>query len=277
MIDVARADVKPLTRDFATKNAGDDSRMRAASHMKGAGMKLGYFIMPVHPQGRDYRETLREDREAFILAYKLGYAEAFCGEHLTDRVENIPNAMMFLASLAAETKHITLGTAVVNLPYIHPLIVASNAAMLDTLLEGRFILGIGPGILRTDAEAVEMPETDRQARYLESLDHIVALWTGEAPYNLKGRFWNISTEKTLWPEIGLGSIVKPFRKPHPRIMGTAASPDSEGIAALGRRGWLAASSNLLHANWLGSHWTNYARGCAETGRTADRKNWRVGR
>ena len=116
-------------------------------------MKLGFFTMPVHPQGRSYPDTLKEDREAFILADRLGYSEAYCGEHLTDEVENIPNSMMFIATLLGHPQ-IKLGTAVINLPHSHPAIVASNAAMLDNLLEGRFIMGIGAGILRSDAEAL---------------------------------------------------------------------------------------------------------------------------
>ena len=40
-------------------------------------MKLGFFIMPVHPLGRNYAETLREDRDAFILADQLGYSEGY--------------------------------------------------------------------------------------------------------------------------------------------------------------------------------------------------------
>ena len=54
-------------------------------------MKLGYFTMPVHPPARSYVETLKEDREAFILADRLGYSEGYCGEHLTDLAENIPS------------------------------------------------------------------------------------------------------------------------------------------------------------------------------------------
>jgi hypothetical protein len=61
----------------------------------GAGMRLGYFTMPVHPMHRDWSVTLREDREAIILADKLGFYDAFMGEHLTDRCENVTNSMLF--------------------------------------------------------------------------------------------------------------------------------------------------------------------------------------
>ena len=125
-------------------------------------MKLGFFTMPVHPQGRDYAQTLKEDREAFILADRLGYSEGYCGEHLTDAVENIPNSMMFIATLLDATRQMKVGTAVANLPHSHPAVIASNAAMLDNLFEGRFILGVGAGILRSDAEALGLLDANRQ-------------------------------------------------------------------------------------------------------------------
>jgi alkanesulfonate monooxygenase SsuD/methylene tetrahydromethanopterin reductase-like flavin-dependent oxidoreductase (luciferase family) len=199
-------------------------------------MKLGFFTMPVHPQGRDYAQTLKEDREAFILADKLGYTEGYCGEHLTDAVENIPNSLMFIATLLDATKQMKVGTAVANLPHSHPVIVASNAAMIDNLFEGRFILGVGAGILRSDAEALGLLDQDRQAMFVEAIDQILAIWAGEAPYDIKGKFWNVSTMKTNWPAVGVGSIVKPYQKPHPPIVGTASDPDSKGLIALGRRG-----------------------------------------
>ena len=55
-----------------------------------------------------------------------------------------------------------------------------------------------------------MLDADRGAMFAEAIDHILALWTGEPPYNLTGKYWNISTAKTRWPEIGLGGVVKPL-------------------------------------------------------------------
>jgi alkanesulfonate monooxygenase SsuD/methylene tetrahydromethanopterin reductase-like flavin-dependent oxidoreductase (luciferase family) len=240
-------------------------------------MKLGFFIMPVHPPGRNYPETLKEDRDAFILADRLGYSEGYCGEHLTDLAENIPNSLTFCASLAGFTANIKLGTAVANLPFSHPLLVATQAALVDNLLEGRFLFGIGAGILPSDAEALELLDADRGAMFAEAIDHILALWSGEPPYQLSGKYWNISTAKTVWREIGIGGIVKPYQKPHPPILGTASDPNSKGLIALGRRGWWPISSNFLHPSHLPGQWRNYAQGCAEGGHKADRTNWRVAR
>ena len=179
-------------------------------------MKLGYFTMPVHPPARRYVETLKEDREAFILADRLGYSEGYCGEHLTDAAENIPNSMMFIATLLGATSQMKVGTAVVNLPHSHPVVVASNAAMLDNLFEGRFILGIGAGILRSDAEALGLLDADRNDMLAEAIDHILALWAGTAPIDRKGKYWTISTVETLWPEVGSATSSSPIKTPiHP--------------------------------------------------------------
>jgi alkanesulfonate monooxygenase SsuD/methylene tetrahydromethanopterin reductase-like flavin-dependent oxidoreductase (luciferase family) len=105
----------------------------------------------------------------------------------------------------------------------------------------------------------------------------LAIWAGQAPYDIKGKFWDISTVKTTWPEVGIGDIVKPYQKPHPPIVGTASDPGSRGVVELGRRGWGPVSSNLLHVNCLGGHWTSYVKGATEAGRKADRDIWRVAR
>src|SRR3954468_7906368 len=124
-------------------------------------MRLGLFMMPMHPAERDPLRTLQEDREAIILADRLGFHDAFVGEHLTDRCENITNSFIFLATLIAETRTIKLATGTSNLSQTHPVLVAAHAAMFDHLAQGRFILGISPGALTSDAEALGLLDLDR--------------------------------------------------------------------------------------------------------------------
>src|SRR5712675_792510 len=162
-------------------------------------MNLGFFTMPIHPVDKDWRQSLREDREAFILADQLGYTEGYVGEHHTDRAENITSCAMFIASLADATKRIKLGTGTVNMPNNHPAAVAANIAMLDHLLDGRFIFGISPGGLLSDAEAFGNLDADRGEMFLEAINAVLAIWASDPPYNLKGKFWNISIERQLVP------------------------------------------------------------------------------
>src|SRR5438309_2632804 len=105
-------------------------------------MQLGYFTMPLHPPHRDPAQTLQEDRETILLADRLGFHDAFVGEHLTDRCENITNSFIFLATLIHETRTIKLGTGTSNLAFAHPTVLAAHAAMFDHLAQGRFIFGI---------------------------------------------------------------------------------------------------------------------------------------
>jgi alkanesulfonate monooxygenase SsuD/methylene tetrahydromethanopterin reductase-like flavin-dependent oxidoreductase (luciferase family) len=241
----------------------------------GGQMQLGYFTMPLHPPERDYTQTLKQDREAIMLADRLGYAEAFIGEHVTDRAETITSCLMFIASLIHDTKRIKLGSGTINLPNSHPATIAAQVAMIDHLLEGRFLLGISPGGLRSDAEIFGNLDRDRTAMFVEAIDMVLAIWSSEAPYNLDGQFWKITTEKTLDRAIGQGVIVKPYQLPHPPIIVTAVAPFSKGVAAAAERGWTPISANFLQPPWVASHWPMYEAGCAKAGRPASRRDWRV--
>jgi alkanesulfonate monooxygenase SsuD/methylene tetrahydromethanopterin reductase-like flavin-dependent oxidoreductase (luciferase family) len=238
-------------------------------------VKLGYFTMPLHPVGKDWGQTLAEDREAILLAERLGYEEAFVGEHVTDLAETITSCLIFIATLARDTKRIRLGSGTVNLANRHPAATAAEIAMVDTLLEGRFILGIGPGGLRSDAEMFGGLEVDRNALFLESIEHMIALWTQDPPYRLKGKIWNLTTERTWIPDLGQGAMLRPFQKPHPPIVITAILPASNGIAAAAERGWAPISANFVHPWVIATHWPKYLEGCARAGREARGEDWRV--
>jgi alkanesulfonate monooxygenase SsuD/methylene tetrahydromethanopterin reductase-like flavin-dependent oxidoreductase (luciferase family) len=238
-------------------------------------MKLGFFTMPLHAVGRDWRQTLAEDREAVLLAERLGYEEAFIGEHVTDLAETITSCLIFIATLARDTKRIRLGSGTVNLANRHPAATAAEIAMVDTLLEGRFILGVGPGGLPSDAEMFQTMDEDRNALFVEAMEHMLALWTDEPPWRRHGRRWTLSTERTWTPELGMGAMLKPFQKPHPPIVVTAILPGSNGIAAAAQRGWTPISANFVHPWVIKTHWPKYAEGCARSGRAARCEDWRV--
>jgi alkanesulfonate monooxygenase SsuD/methylene tetrahydromethanopterin reductase-like flavin-dependent oxidoreductase (luciferase family) len=238
-------------------------------------MQLGFFTMPIHPLDKDWRQSLREDQAAFVLADELGFAEGYVGEHVTDIAENITSCMLFIASLADKVKRMRLGTGTVNLPNSHPAHVAGQMAMLDHLLDGRLNFGISPGGLLSDAEIFGNLDNDRNAMFLEGIDMVLKLWTTEAPYNLEGRFWKISTARTHLPEIGQGIVGKPLQRPHPPIVVTAVAPFSKGVAAAAARGWDPISANFLMPRWVATHKDSYLEGCAQGGRPADLSNWRV--
>ena len=242
-------------------------------------MRLGYFTMPVHPASRDWSETLREDRDAIILADKLGFYDAFVGEHLTDACENVTNSMMFQATLIHATKTIKLATGTANLSHMHPVLIAVQAAMFDHLAQGRFILGVSPGALTSDAEALGILDDDRNKIFAEAIDVILAIWERDPPYDidLPDNRFKVSVKRTQAPELGVGSMGKPLQKPRPEIVGTVVAPFSPGCVLMGKRDFHPLSANFLLACHLKSHWQNYAKGKAEAGAQARVSDWRVAR
>jgi alkanesulfonate monooxygenase SsuD/methylene tetrahydromethanopterin reductase-like flavin-dependent oxidoreductase (luciferase family) len=240
-------------------------------------MKLGFFTMPIHPLGKDWRQSLREDREAFVLADELGFVEGYCGEHVTDAAENITSSAMFIATLADATRRIRLGTGTVNMPNNHPAAVAANIAMLDHLLDGRFNFGISPGGLLSDAEVFGNLDANRNEMFVEAIDQVLAIWAGEAPYDIEGKYWSVSTRRTLVPSLGQGILAKPLQKPHPPIVVTVVAPFSKGVTEAAARGWNPISANFLMPVWVRSHWPKYVEGCERGGRPPDPANWRVAR
>ncbi len=242
-------------------------------------MRLGYFSMPLHPLGRTWQDTLREDREAVLLADQLGFHDAFIGEHLTDVHENITNSLVFLATLIQETSQIRLGTGTTNLSQQHPVLVAANSAMFDHLSDGRFILGVSPGALATDAEALGLLDEDRNAIFAEAVDVITAIWEGEPPYDITspgGRF-TVSTARSMDLDLGVGVLPKPLQQPRPEIVGTVVAPFSKGVVAMGSKDFHPLSANFLLPQWVATHWPKYVEGKESVGAVADPADWRIAR
>ncbi|PXY24732.1 LLM class flavin-dependent oxidoreductase [Prauserella muralis] len=239
-------------------------------------MRLGYFAMPMHPDTRPWAETLADDRDAVILADRLGFHDAFIGEHLTDRLENITNSMIFQASLIHSTQQIRLATGTTNLSHMHPALVAANAAMMDHLSGGRFILGVSPGALPSDAEILGILDEDRNVMFADAIDTILRIWQDKAPYDIESSngFFTARTTRTYHAGLGLGAVRGPLQQPRPEIVGTVVAPFSKGVIAMGQRDFHPLSANFLLPQWLRGHWDNYLTGAGERADTAD---WRVAR
>jgi alkanesulfonate monooxygenase SsuD/methylene tetrahydromethanopterin reductase-like flavin-dependent oxidoreductase (luciferase family) len=174
-----------------------------------------------------------------------------------------------------DTKRIVLGSGTINMPNSHPAAIAAQVAMLDHMLKGRFIMGISPGGLMSDAEVFGNYKKDRNAIFLESINMVLDIWKGEAPYNLTGQFFNVSTENTKILEIGQGAILKPYQKPHPPIVVTAVAPHSKGVTEAAKRGWTPVSANFLLPEWVASHWPRYVEGRTSINKKPDPADWRV--
>ena len=240
-------------------------------------MRLGQFMMPLHPAGRPLHAYLAEDTEKVLLMEKLGFDELFIGEHFSAATEPYPSPLMFAASLLPRTERLVFATGVINAPLRHPALVAAEAAQFDHMSKGRFILGIGTGSTPTDIELMEVSTDNkvRAAMLVEAIEMIERIWTSEPPYEFEGKFWKTKIKDTLNPGLGFGWLPKPYQKPRPPIAIPVSSPDSASLQIAGRNGWSVISSALLSNEGLANHWAMYRKGCQEAGRIADGANWRV--
>ena len=97
----------------------------------------------------------------------------------TDQAENITSCMMFIASLIDATKNQARHRHDQH-AQSHPAAIAAQIAMLDHMLDGRFIFGISPGGLLSDAEVFGNLDADRNAMFLEAINQVLAIWAERA-------------------------------------------------------------------------------------------------
>ena len=239
-------------------------------------MQLGLFFMPVHRPEKAWSQALEEDRQAVILADRLGFAEAWMGEHFSTKVEQVPAPLMFFASLIHQTEHIRFGTGVVNLGHRHPIVVAAEAAQFDHLSQGRLMLGVGPGGLVSDGVLFGRPDmVERVKAAAESITMIQALWEAEAPFALDGQYWQASLEDQVWSSHGVGALCRPLQDPHPPIMMAMVSPGGRTAQTIAEKNFIPMSANFVDIDTVRSQWLTYAARRGELNLTADRSNWRV--
>jgi len=137
--------------------------------------------------GHYFRESLEE----VLLAEELGFDSAWLSEHhgVADHYWGTP--LLCLAGWAARTSKIVVASNVIVLPFYNPIRVAEEAAFLDSMSDGRFILGVGMGYREDEFQMFGVEVKSRGARYEEGLKILKqALDTGRA--ELAGRFHQVT-------------------------------------------------------------------------------------
>lgn len=233
--------------------------------------------MPLHPKERVYRDVMEENREAIILADRLGFAEAWMGEHQTSISEPITDPYLFMATTIHQTKHIKFGTAVVNLSYHHPVKLAMQIAMFDQISGGRTLVGVGPGGLPSDSEIFQVDRDRSHAMMIECVDMMEALWTQDAPIDIEGEFWHVRLTDFVDDGVGVGRLPKPLQQPGPPIAYAMRSPKSGASQLLAERDWIPISGNFVPSGFVASQWTDYASRRDGLGKRPDPENWRAAR
>ncbi len=114
-------------------------------------LRHGVFLPPFHPMNENPAACMDRDLELMQWLDRLGYNEAWIGEHHSAGFELISSPEVFIAVAAERTKSIRFGTGVVSLPYHNPLMTANRIIQLDHHTRGRVMFGVGPGLLASDA------------------------------------------------------------------------------------------------------------------------------
>ena len=238
-------------------------------------IQYGMFIMPFHDPAKPLAQCYDEDLELIVRAEELGFSEFWIGEHHTMQYENIVMPEIFIARALGETSHIRLGPAPVCLNQHHPAHVASRLAFLDHLSKGRLNLCFGPGSVTADQELYGVdPKLGREMTD-EAIGMILELWSTEPPYEIEGRFWNITLREFVDTETRIGFIHKPYQQPHPPIAIPAMSRNSGSMKMAGRRGFQPFGHCLVTANVLANMWETYEAASLEAGRQPDRADYKI--
>src|SRR4051794_32310064 len=228
-------------------------------------MRFGIFMAPFHPVGQNPTLALHRDLELIEHLDRLGYDEAWIGEHHSAGYEIIASPEVFIAHAAARTTHIKLGTGVSSLPYHHPLMLADRMVLLDHLTKGRTMFGVGPGALPSDAFMMGIPTDKQRERMEESLEVILRLFRGERVTHESDWFVLRDAQLQLRPysdfDIAVAAQVSP------------SGPRCAGRFGLGLLSIGATSAGGFDV--LGAHWNVMEERGQEVSKPVDRDKWRL--
>jgi limonene 1,2-monooxygenase len=232
-------------------------------------LRFGTFLAPFHAPGQNPTLALQRDLQLVEHLDRLGYDEAWIGEHHSAGSEIIASPEIFIAAAAERTRHIKLGTGVTSVAYHNPLWVADRMVMLDHLTRGRTMLGVGPGSLPTDSSMIGLTPTDTRELLAENLDIIMALLRGES----------VTRQTRTHNLIDAQLQLRPYSDPCFDIaVAAVASPTGPRMAGQHGVGLLSIGATLTQDGFdaLAHHWSVVEERAAHYGQpTPDRSSWRL--
>jgi probable F420-dependent oxidoreductase len=226
----------------------------------------------VHLIGLGRRAKVEDFITATKAAEALGYHSVWINDHViipthyTSQYPYTPDGrpsftpddsfydpFVVLASLAAHSTTIRLGTSVAVIPYRNPILTAKMVATLDIVSGGRFLFGVGAGWFAEEMELLGIPFKDRASVTRESIEVMRALWTQERPH-FTGKHYQFSD---------VGFAPKPLQKPHPPLwFGGETRAALKRVVRFGD-GWFPA---FLSPEDFGNKAAELKQLCAEMGR-----------
>jgi limonene 1,2-monooxygenase len=233
-------------------------------------LRFGIFLPPHHvPVNQNPTWSLERDVQLVQQLDRMGFDEAWFGEHHSCGVEPIGDPLMFIAHTAQVTKNIKLGTGVLSLPYHNPFMVADRFVLLDHLTRGRAMLGIGPGALATDALQLGLDPSEMREALEVDADVLMHLLRSDEP---------ITIETSRYTLVEARLQMDSYTYPHAEVA-TAAIVSPSGPRLVGKYGigMISVGATMSEAGFdaLGLHWDVVEERAAETGQQTDRDKWRL--
>ncbi len=231
-------------------------------------LRFGIFMAPFHPAGENPTLALERDLELIQHLDRLGWDEAWIGEHHSAGSEIIASPEIFIAAAAARTRHIKLGTGVVSVSYHNPLWVAERAVLLDHLTRGRFMLGLGPGSLPTDAIMIGLDQSQTRDLLADGVDVIMRLLRSDDPVTFKNDRWDLRDARLH---------LRPYSDPLFDVaVAAVASPIGPQLAGQHGIGLLSVgATQAVGFDALALHWDVVEERAARFGMSVDRSRWRL--
>ena len=230
-------------------------------------LEHGLFIAPYHDVIESPTVGFRRDLEIVEWVEKLGFAEAWFGEHHSTGWETIGSPELMIAAAAERTSRIRLGTGVVSMPYHNPLMVVNRILQLDHMTMGRVMFGMGPGLLPTDADMIGVEIKSLREKLTEVAEIIVPLLMGEEVTH-KGSWFTLNKAR---------AHLLPYTKPHPPIAVASAVTPSGGMLA-GKHGFgmlCVAATESAGFDVLDENWKTANEVAAEHGKAMDPSQLRL--
>jgi limonene 1,2-monooxygenase len=231
-------------------------------------MRFGVFIAPYHMVGDNPTLALERDLQLVEAAEGLGYEEAWFGEHHSGGTEIIAAPELMIATAAARTQRIRLGTGVASLPYHQPFMFADRMVLLDHLTRGRLIVGVGPGALPGDAYMMGIETTRQRDMMMESLEAVLELWADEGPVNRETDWFTLRDARLQ---------LRPYSRPGIEVsVAVTASPSGPVAAGKFGIGLLSIAATQKKAfDALARNWRTAEDSAAQHGQTVSRQGWRL--
>jgi alkanesulfonate monooxygenase SsuD/methylene tetrahydromethanopterin reductase-like flavin-dependent oxidoreductase (luciferase family) len=142
-------------------------------------VELGLFLSAQHPAGVPAAGAVREHLEQVELARELGFTSVWAGQHFLSHPFQMFQSVPLLARVAAAAEEMTIGTGILLLTLLNPVEVAENAATLDAIAGGRFVLGVGFGYRNVENSAFGVAR-GRADLFERKLDVVRRLLAGES-------------------------------------------------------------------------------------------------